>query len=77
MAEQWIELAKSLSWCEEDSQTVRRRNALRSRHNSYFLTARALQALASHADNAKIRQKATNDAKHFWHRYRMAKGTPD
>ncbi len=70
----WFEPnSKSLDWHKEDSQTTRRRNALRSRKGNFLATARALQALANVTTDEQTEQKARSDAKYFFHRYHMVR----
>jgi hypothetical protein len=70
----WFEpSSKSLNWHKEDSQTTRRRNALRSRKGSFLAVARALQALANISKDDETARKAGSDAKYFFHRYHMVR----
>ena len=62
---------RKLNWSKDDTQAVRRRNALNSRHGSYLKAARALGALANVTQDADTKRKAKNDSLYF---YRMQKG---
>jgi hypothetical protein len=62
----WFEPGKRLNWSKTDTQAVRRRNALNSRHGSYLRTARALQALANITQDKDTKRKADADAAYFF-----------
>ena len=62
---------RKLNWSKDDTQAVRRRNALNARHGSYLKAARALGALANLSQDADTKRKAKNDSLYF---YRMQKG---
>jgi hypothetical protein len=68
--EKWFEPGKSLNWRKKDSQTVRRRNALKARKGNELATARALQALANVTQDNETARKARADAKYFYGRHK-------
>jgi len=66
----WFEPGKSLGWSKDDSQTTRRRNALKSRRGNYLKAARALQALANVTTDRETKQKAHSDAVYFFEKHK-------
>ena len=66
----WFDPGAKLGWSKNDSQAVRRRNALNHRHNNALRTARALIALSNVTRDPDTHRKARADALYF---YRLQK----
>ena len=73
MVERWFEAGKKLGWHKNDSEEVRRGNALRSRDGNELATARALNALANVTKNPETKRKARADANYFFKLYAQRK----
>lgn len=73
MTTKWFEPGRTLHWSKDDSQTIRRANALKSRRGNALKTARALQALANVTQDVETRRKATSDAQYFYRIHRKNK----
>lgn len=71
--ERWFTAGKELGWRKDDSETKRRRVALRKRNGSYLKTARALQALANVTQDKETKRKARSDARYFFDMHRKKK----
>lgn len=71
--ERWFTGGEALGWRKDDSQTKRRRIALRNRHGDHLKTARALQALANVTQDRETKRKARADARYFFDMYRKHK----
>jgi hypothetical protein len=71
----WFSPGKPLNWSKKDSQTLRRREALKARKGNYLKAARALQALANVQKNndPETARKAEGDAKYFLKLYHVKK----
>lgn len=66
----WFVPGKTMDWHKTDSQTTRRRNALRAHKGNELATARALQALANVSQDKETVRKAGADAKYFYGRHK-------
>jgi len=64
---------RPLNWSKDDSQSVRRKNALLARRGDYIKVARALQALANVSADAETARKAKADARYFYTMYQRKK----
>lgn len=64
---------KPLNWSKDDSQSVRRKNALMARRGNYLKVARALQALANVTQDAETARKAKTDAVYFYKMHQRKK----
>lgn len=73
--DKWFQAGKSLNWSKSDSQTTRRRNALKARKGNYLKAGRALQALANVTTDAETARKARSDARYFFEKNRTTKKT--
>ena len=69
----WFQPGKPLNWSKKDSQTKRRREALKARKGDYLAAARGLQALANLSKDAETRRKSEGDAKYFRKLYDVKK----
>ena len=69
----WYSSGKPLNWSKKDSQTTRRREALRARKGDYLATARALQALANVTTDPETRRKSEGDSHYFLKMYHVKK----
>lgn len=67
------EKSMPLGWHKTDSQSNRRRAALRSRNGDFLQTARSLQQIANRHPDYETRRKARTDAQHFFNRYKLQK----
>lgn len=61
---------RPLNWSKDDTQAVRRRNALNSRHGNLLKTARALGALANVSQDKDTARKARADSLYFYTQHR-------
>ena len=66
----WFKPTTTMNWRKTDSQSTRRKNALKAHKNNALSTARALQALANVTQDNQTARLARSDAKHFFARYR-------
>ena len=64
---------KPLNWSKNDSQNVRRREALRARHGDYLEAARALQYIANINTDPETKRKAQSDSNYFRKMYYVKK----
>ena len=71
--EKWFKPGKEIGWSKDDSQTKRRRIALKSRKGDLLKTARALQSLANVTEDKETARKAAADAQYFYRQYRQSK----
>jgi hypothetical protein len=69
----WFKPGKPLNWCKTDSQSQRRREALKARKGDYLATARALQSLANVNQDSETKRKAEGDSKYFRKMYYVKK----
>ena len=69
----WYSSGKPLNWSKKDSQTTRRREALRARKGDYLATYRALDALAKISADNETARKARSDANYFLKMYHVKK----
>lgn len=61
---------RPLNWSKDDTQGVRRRNALAARKGDYLKTARALMALSNVTADKETKRKARSDALYFYREYK-------
>ena len=74
-AEKWFEAGKPLNWHKGDSQTARRRNALKARKGNLLTTAKALMALSNVTTDPETKRKARAESLYFYARNkRLNKG---
>jgi len=73
LVERWFEAGKKLGWHKNDSEEVRRGNALRSRDGNELATARALMALVNVTKDNETHRKARADALYFYRLYSKRK----
>lgn len=66
----WFSPGPSLNWNKDDSQAVRRKNALKARQGDELAAARALQALANVTKDTETKRKASGDARYFYGKHR-------
>ena len=61
---------RKLNWHKDDSQKIRRQNAINSRHGSLLQTAHALQGLANKSTDSETARKAKADATYFFEQHK-------
>lgn len=69
----WFKKGETLGWEATDTQSQRRKVALRSRGGDHLAVARALQALANvqSKQNPGVASKARGDAKFFFRMHKI------
>lgn len=71
--EKWFEPGTKMNWSKDDSQTTRRRNALKSRRGNLLRTARGLMALSNVTQDKETQRKSRADALYFYAKHRKEK----
>lgn len=66
----WFNPKVETGWSKKDSQTKRRRAALKAHKGSHLAAARGLQSLANITQDAQTKAKARADAKYFFVMYK-------
>lgn len=66
----WFKPSKSMGWSKFDSQTSRRRAALKAHKGNHLSAARAMMQISNINQDADTKRKARADAKHFFAMYK-------
>jgi hypothetical protein len=70
----WASVGVHMGWKKTQTQTVRRKLALKAHKGDILATSRALQRLANGSQDNETARKASQDAKYFYEKYKSKKG---